>query len=94
MLELRNIEKYVLRRVNLDIVNQKVLLADEPTANLHSLQGREIMEIFRQLNDAGTSIIQGTHSEVNAAYGNRIIEIAGGWITNETRRTPAAAADR
>jgi ABC-type lipoprotein export system ATPase subunit len=76
------------------IANPKVLLADEPTGNLHSSQGREIMEMFRQLNDAGTTIIQVTHSEVNAAYGNRIIEIADGWITNETRRTPAAAADR
>jgi ABC-type lipoprotein export system ATPase subunit len=76
------------------IANPKVLLADEPTGNLHSSQGREIMEMFRQLNDAGTTIIQVTHSEVNAAYGNRIIEIADGWITNETRRTTAAAADR
>lgn len=76
------------------IANPKVLLADEPTGNLHSSQGREIMEMFRRLNDAGTTIIQVTHSEVNAAYGNRIIEIADGWITNETRRTPAAAADR
>lgn len=76
------------------IANPKVLLADEPTGNLHSSQGREIMEMFRRLNDAGTTIIQVTHSEANAAYGNRIVEIADGWITNETRRTPAAAADR
>lgn len=63
------------------IANPKVILADEPTGNLHSSQAREIMERFKQLNDAGTTIIQVTHSEANAAFGNRIINIADGWIS-------------
>ena len=63
------------------IANPKVVLADEPTGNLHSSQGREIMELFKKLNDAGTTIIQVTNSEENAKYGNRIIELKDGWIT-------------
>jgi putative ABC transport system ATP-binding protein len=62
------------------IANPKVILADEPTGNLHSSQGREIMELFRKLNDAGTTIIQVTHSEANAAYGSRVIELKDGWV--------------
>jgi ABC-type lipoprotein export system ATPase subunit len=57
-----------------------LLLADEPTGNLHSSQGREIMELFKQLNAAGTTIVQVTHSETNAAYGNRIVQLKDGWI--------------
>jgi ABC-type lipoprotein export system ATPase subunit len=57
-----------------------ILLADEPTGNLHSAQGKEIMELFTQLNKAGTTIVQVTHSEANAAYGNRIINLKDGWI--------------
>ncbi len=76
------------------IASPKVLLADEPTGNLHSSQGREIMEMFKRLNDAGTTIIQVTHSEVNASYGNRIIEISDGWITNETHKASPAATNR
>ncbi|MGH7592323.1 MAG: ATP-binding cassette domain-containing protein, partial [Gemmatimonadales bacterium] len=57
-----------------------LLLADEPTGNLHSAQGREIMELFTALNKGGTTIIQVTHSEVNAGYGNRIINLKDGWI--------------
>ncbi len=76
------------------IANPKVLLADEPTGNLHSSQGREIMEMFKRLNDGGTTIIQVTHSEVNAGYGNRVIEISDGWITNETNQASPATADR
>ncbi|MHB1861945.1 MAG: ABC transporter ATP-binding protein [Gemmatimonadaceae bacterium] len=57
-----------------------VLLADEPTGNLHSAQGAEIMELFTRLNKAGTTIVQVTHSEVNAGYGNRIINLKDGWI--------------
>ena len=49
------------------IANPKVILADEPTGNLHSSQGREIMELFKKLNEAGTTIIQVTHSETNAS---------------------------
>jgi putative ABC transport system ATP-binding protein len=62
------------------VASPKVILADEPTGNLHSEQGREIMELFRRLNGAGTTIIQVTHSETNAAYGSRIIHLRDGWI--------------
>ncbi|MBI3667429.1 MAG: ABC transporter ATP-binding protein [Acidobacteria bacterium] len=65
------------------IANPKLLLADEPTGNLHSAQGKEIMEWFKKLNDAGTTIVQVTHSEVNAAYGNRIVRLADGWLVKE-----------
>ena len=57
-----------------------LLLADEPTGNLHSSQGKEIMELFRELNAAGTTIVQVTHSEDNAKYGTRIIQLRDGWI--------------
>ncbi len=62
------------------IANPKLILADEPTGNLHSTQGREIMELFKRLNQEGTTIVQVTHSEANAAYGNRIVQLADGWI--------------
>ena len=65
------------------IAKPKLILADEPTGNLHSSQGKEIMELFKKLNDAGTTIIQVTHSEANAAYGHRIIKLADGWIAND-----------
>jgi ABC-type lipoprotein export system ATPase subunit len=58
----------------------QLLLADEPTGNLHSEQGRDIMELFKQLNAGGTTIVQVTHSESNAAYGNRIVNLKDGWI--------------
>jgi len=64
------------------IANPKVILADEPTGNLHSSQAREIMEVFKRLNESGVTIIQVTHSETNAACGNRIIQISDGWITS------------
>lgn len=64
------------------IANSKVILADEPTGNLHSSQGQEIMELFKKLNEQGTTIIQVTHSDQNAAYGNRIIKLGDGWIVN------------
>jgi ABC-type lipoprotein export system ATPase subunit len=63
----------------------KLLLADEPTGNLHSKQGKEIMEIFKELHEEGTTILQVTHSEVNAAYGNRIIHLYDGLIVKEPR---------
>ncbi len=63
------------------IASPKVILADEPTGNLHSSQGREIMEMFKKLNTEGTTIIQVTHNEKNAEYGNRVIQIQDGWIT-------------
>jgi ABC-type lipoprotein export system ATPase subunit len=62
------------------IARPKIILADEPTGNLHSSQGREIMELFKHLNAEGTTIIQVTHSEQNASYGNRIVNLADGWI--------------
>ena len=71
------------------IQNPKLILADEPTGNLHSAQGEEIMELFKRLNDAGTTIIQVTHSEKNAAYGNRIIQLRDGWVVSQD--TSAAA---
>jgi ABC-type lipoprotein export system ATPase subunit len=65
------------------ISNPKVILADEPTGNLHSSQGREIMELFKRLNEEGTTIIQVTHSETNAAYGDRVIQLRDGWVVGE-----------
>jgi ABC-type lipoprotein export system ATPase subunit len=62
------------------VASPKLILADEPTGNLHSSQGKEIMELFKKLNDEGTTIIQVTHSESNAAYGNRIVNLMDGWI--------------
>lgn len=61
----------------------RLLLADEPTGNLHSKQGEQIMDLFRELNDQGVTIIQVTHSEKNASYGSRIIEIVDGNIKND-----------
>jgi putative ABC transport system ATP-binding protein len=61
------------------IARPSLLLADEPTGNLHSSQGREIMELFTRLNREGTTIVQVTHNEANAAYGNRIINLSDGW---------------
>jgi putative ABC transport system ATP-binding protein len=69
------------------VINKpKLILADEPTGNLHSDQAKEIMELFRQLNEAGTTIIQVTHSEANAAYGHRTIKLLDGWIVGDTKR--------
>src|SRR2546429_8291248 len=65
------------------VANPKLILADEPTGNLHSSQGKEIMEMFKRLNDAGTTIIQVTHSETNAAYGHRIVRLEDGWVVKE-----------
>ena len=62
------------------VASPRMILADEPTGNLHSSQGQEIMEMFKRLNDEGTTIVQVTHSEVNAAYGNRIVRLEDGWI--------------
>jgi ABC-type lipoprotein export system ATPase subunit len=71
------------------IQRPKLILADEPTGNLHSAQGEEIMQLFKKLNEEGTTIIQVTHSERNATYGNRIIQLGDGWVVNQS--TPAAA---
>ena len=64
------------------IASPKLLLADEPTGNLHSSQGEEIMELFRKLNAEGMTIVQVTHSEKNAGYGNRIVQLRDGWIVD------------
>jgi ABC-type lipoprotein export system ATPase subunit len=63
----------------------KLILADEPTGNLNSKQGEEIMELFEQLNKEGVTIIQVTHSEKNAAYGSRIVNLLDGRIVGETQ---------
>jgi putative ABC transport system ATP-binding protein len=64
------------------IANPKLILADEPTGNLHSSQGQEIMELFKKLNQSGTTIVQVTHSESNAAYGHRIIQLRDGIVVS------------
>ncbi len=64
------------------IMQPKVILADEPTGNLHSAQAQEIMELFKTLNNEGTTIIQVTHSEANAAYGDRIVYLKDGWVAD------------
>ena len=61
-----------------------LLLADEPTGNLHSSQAKEIMELFRSLNQQGTTIVQVTHSDANAAYGSRTIQLRDGWMVGDT----------
>lgn len=75
--------------------NPKLILADEPTGNLHSSQAK-IMELFKKLNGQGTTIIQVTHSEVNASYGHRTIQLFDGWITSDPASShatnPAAVA--
>ncbi len=68
-----------------------LLLADEPTGNLHSTQAKEIMELFRELNQQGVTIVQVTHSEVNAAYGSRVIELRDGWLVADTANPSLSA---
>lgn len=65
------------------IASPKLILADEPTGNLHSSQGREIMELFKLLNAQGTTIVQVTHSEQNAAYSDRIFKLQDGWLVKD-----------
>lgn len=65
------------------VMNPKLILADEPTGNLHSDQGREIMELFKRLNSQGTTIVQVTHSEENASYGHRVIKLRDGWVEEQ-----------
>ena len=72
------------------IQHPKLILADEPTGNLHSSQGEEIMQLFKKLNEGGTTIIQVTHSEKNAAYGNRILNLADGWLLPEKEMTSSS----
>lgn len=65
------------------IASPRLLLADEPTGNLHSDQAREIMELFKKLNAQGTTVVQVTHSDANAAYGHRVIRLRDGWLVKE-----------
>jgi ABC-type lipoprotein export system ATPase subunit len=65
------------------IANPRLILADEPTGSLHSSQGEKIMQLLAELNAEGTTIIQVTHDDKVAAYGNRIINLADGWIVDE-----------
>lgn len=73
------------------ITRPKLLLADEPTGNLNSAQGEEIMEIFKKLNEEGATIVQVTHSEKNAGYGSRIIHLLDGRVKGEEilKKVPA-----
>jgi ABC-type lipoprotein export system ATPase subunit len=74
------------------IHNPALLLADEPTGNLHSEQAKEIMELFKELNRQGTTILQVTHSETNAAYGNRLLEVRDGWLVSDSSNPRLNAA--
>jgi putative ABC transport system ATP-binding protein len=67
------------------ISNPKLILADEPTGNLHSEQGEEIMQLFKKLNAEGTTIIQATHSKKNATCGKRIINLLDGFVAGRGR---------
>lgn len=70
-----------------------LLLADEPTGNLHSSQAREIMELFTELNRQGTTIVQVTHSEANAAYGTRTLQLRDGWLVGDTANAMVEPSD-
>jgi ABC-type lipoprotein export system ATPase subunit len=74
------------------VASPRLILADEPTGNLHYEQGREIMELFKKLNEEGTTIVQVTHSEKNAAYGHRIVRLRDGWVVDATGSTEGAGA--
>ncbi len=75
------------------IAKPRLLLADEPTGNLHSDQGREIMRLFQKLNEEGTTIVQVTHSEENARYGERIVRLRDGWIEGDAKVTDRIGAE-
>ncbi len=74
------------------VASPKIVLADEPTGNLHSAQAKEIMDLFVKLNREGTTIIQVTHSEVNASYGSRLVYIRDGWIERDEAVPPRMEA--
>ena len=65
------------------VASPKLILADEPTGNLHSSQGQEVMELLKKLNQEGTTIIQVTHNHDYAAYGSRIVNLKDGWMEKE-----------
>lgn len=73
------------------IANPKLILADEPTGNLHTSQGKEIMDLFKRLNEEGTTIIQVTHNEAWAAYGERIVQLVDGWMEKEEEKLEAGS---
>jgi ABC-type lipoprotein export system ATPase subunit len=75
------------------IHNPSLLLADEPTGNLHSSQAKEIMELFKELNQQGTTIVQVTHSETNAGYGTRTLQMRDGWVVGDTANPGLQAQD-
>src|SRR5205809_7749297 len=68
------------------IANPKLILADEPTGNLHSSQGEELMQLFQKLTCEGATSLQVTHWEENAGYGNRIIQLRDGWGVAPTKQ--------
>ena len=72
------------------ISKPSLLLADEPTGALHSSQGKMIMETLKQLNDEGATIVQVTHSEVNAGYGQRVVELFDGWMKETSPKRATA----
>jgi putative ABC transport system ATP-binding protein len=72
------------------VASPRLILADEPTGNLHSEQAAEIMELFGKLNGEGVTIVQVTHSDTNAAYGTRVVRLRDGWIEGERDSTAAA----
>jgi putative ABC transport system ATP-binding protein len=74
------------------IGNPKLILADEPTGSLHSSQGKMIMDLLKQLNEQGTTIIQVTHNDAWAAYGDRIIQLADGWIVSAEAKAGTTAS--
>ena len=67
------------------ITKPKLLLADEPTGNLHTSQGEIIMNLFKELNREGVTILQVTHSEKNAQYGSRIVNLLDGWVDSDVK---------
>jgi putative ABC transport system ATP-binding protein len=69
-----------------------LLLADEPTGNLHSSHAQEIMELFSKLNQQGTTIVQVTHSDVNASYGSRTLQLRDGWLVGDTSNPSLATS--
>lgn len=73
------------------ISKPKLLLADEPTGNLHTTQGESIMDLFKELHNEGVTIIQVTHSEKNAQYGSRIINLVDGWVDSDVELKGVAA---
>ena len=76
-----------------EVASPKLILADEPTGNLHSSQGKDVMELLKKLNREGTTIIQVTHNESYAAYGNRIIKLKDGWQDGEVLIEQSAGKD-